>query len=253
MERNMSAQHRKVAFITGASSGIGRGTAQAFVERGYATVLVDRDASLGQNCENELRSSGECMFLACDVRDPDAVRFAVDETVRSYGALDVAFNAAGIVGEPKDTTACSIENWSNVIAINLTGVWHCMRHQIKQMLRQGGGSIVNCASVAGLIGLPNLPAYCAAKHGVVGLTRAAALEYARLGIRVNAVCPGLTDTPMLQQSTGPERRAELLAGDVLGRLGTPAEIAALAVWLCEKSSSFINGQAIAADGGWTAR
>jgi NAD(P)-dependent dehydrogenase (short-subunit alcohol dehydrogenase family) len=121
------------------------------------------------------------------------------------------------------------------------------------MLRQGGGSIVNCASVAGLIGLPNLPVYCAAKHGVVGLTKAAALEYARLGIRVNAVCPGFTDTPMLQQSTSPERRAELLAGDVLGRLGTPAEIAAVAVWLCKESSSFINGQAIAADGGWTAR
>jgi NAD(P)-dependent dehydrogenase (short-subunit alcohol dehydrogenase family) len=140
-----------------------------------------------------------------------------------------------------------------VIAVDLTGVWSCMRHQIPQMLQTGGGSIVNCASIVGLVGAPSLPAYAAAKHGVVGLTKTAALEYARQGIRVNAVCPGMIDTPMTQRSIPPELRVTLNAESPIGRFGTPAEIGAAVVWLCDESSSFVTGQAIAIDGGWIAR
>jgi NAD(P)-dependent dehydrogenase (short-subunit alcohol dehydrogenase family) len=248
-----SVDQRKVALVTGATSGIGRATAEAFVARGYATALVDRDTEGGRAVERQLRKSGECLFIHCDVTDDDAVREAVKRAVGAYGRLDAAFNAAGIDGEAKPTADCSMENWNLVIATDLTGLWSCMRYEIREMLKAGGGSIVNCASVAGLVGAPDLPAYVAAKHGVVGLTKAAALEYARQGIRVNAVCPGLIDTPMSRKGLTPEIAAKLAEESPIGRFGQPVEIAAAVMWLCNEHSGFLTGQAIAVDGAWTAR
>jgi NAD(P)-dependent dehydrogenase (short-subunit alcohol dehydrogenase family) len=245
---------RKVAFVTGAGSGIGRATAELFVARGYATALVDRDDGAGRVVEAQLRKSGECLFIRCDVTDDGAVREAVEQTISAYGRLDAAFNAAGIDGEAGKATAdCSMENWNRVMAVDLTGLWSCMRYEIPQMLKTGGGSIVNCASVAGLVGAPYVSAYVAAKHGVVGLTKAAALEYARQGIRVNAVCPGMIDTPMSRKGLTPQIAAKLLEESPIGRLGQPAEIASAVMWLCDESSGFLTGQAIAVDGAWTAR
>jgi NAD(P)-dependent dehydrogenase (short-subunit alcohol dehydrogenase family) len=250
----MSSQNkRKVAFVTGASSGIGRATAEAFVKRGYATVLVDRDEAGGLDVEVKLRRIGECSFVACDVTSDDAVRKAVERAIALYGRLDAAFNAAGIDGTAAPTAECTVENWNRVITCDLTGVWLCMRHQIAQMLKTGGGVIVNCASSAGLVAAEGLPAYVAAKHGVVGLTKTAALEYVRKGIRVNAVCPGMIDTPMWHRSITPELTAALLEGSPAGRFGSPHEIAAAVLWLCDDGASFVTGQAIAVDGGYTSR
>lgn len=244
----------KVALVTGASSGIGLATAEAFVARGYATVLVDRDNDSGRMVEARLRKSGDCTYIHCDVTDDGAVRQAVERAISVYGRLDAAFNAAGIDGEAgKPTADCSMENWARVVAIDLTGVWSCMRYEIPGMLKTGGGSIVNCASIAGIVGAPYVPAYVAAKHGVVGLTKAAALEYARQGIRVNAVCPGIIETPMTRKGLTPDIKAQLVEETPMGRIGSPAEIAAAVLWLCDANSSFVTGQAIAVDGGWTTR
>ena len=241
-----------MAFVTGASSGMGRAAAAAFIGRGYATVLVDRNEALGRDVEAQLREAGDCIFVRCDVTDDANVRQAVDRAVATYGRLDAAFNAAGLGGEQGLATADgTMENWNQLLAVNLTGVWSCMRYQIPQMLKTGGGSIVNCASAGGLIGVPCLAAYVASKHGVVGLTKAAALEYARQGIRVNAVCPGLIDTPMLQDSNNQEVLAMMCNASPVGRLGQPEEIAATVLWLCDEASGFLTGQAIAVDGGMT--
>jgi NAD(P)-dependent dehydrogenase (short-subunit alcohol dehydrogenase family) len=244
---------RKVAFVTGAGSGLGRATATAFVKQGYATVLADRDAASGSDTERDLRQHGDCLFIACDVTDDNSVRKAVEQTAAHFGRLDAAFNAAGIDGEHGRATAeCTLENWNRVLQVDLTGTFHCVRHQIPLMLKTGGGSIVNCASVAGIRGAPTFAAYTAAKHGVVGLTRSAALEYARQGIRVNAICPGTIDTPMNQQ-LDQDLLKSLVESSPSGRLGRPEEIAATVLWLCDEKSSFLNGQAIAVDGAWTAR
>jgi NAD(P)-dependent dehydrogenase (short-subunit alcohol dehydrogenase family) len=248
-----SENPRRVALVTGASSGIGLAAAEAFLARGYATALVDRDDNAGREVEARLRKLGECTYIRCDVTDDAAVQNAVKHVVSTYGRLDAAFNAAGIDGEGGATADCSIENWNRVIATDLTGVWFCMRHEIPQMLKGGGGSIVNCASTAGIAGAPFVPAYVAAKHGVVGLTKAAALEYARQGIRVNAVCPGIIETPMTRKALPPDIKAKLLEETPIGRIGTAAEIAAIVLWLCDPASSYLTGQAVAVDGGWTAR
>lgn len=244
---------RKVALVTGATSGIGLAAAEAFLALGYATALVDRDDKSGRVVEERLRKLGNCTYIHCDVTDDAAVQNAVKQAVSTYGRLDAAFNAAGIDGEGGATADCSIENWNRVVATDLTGVWYCMRHEIPEMLKSGGGAIVNCASTAGIAGAPFVPAYVAAKHGVVGLTKAAALEYARQGIRVNAVCPGIIETPMTRKGLTPEVKTKLLEETPIGRIGTAAEIAATVVWLCDSSSSYLTGQAIAVDGGWTAR
>lgn len=247
------AQQRKVAFVTGASSGIGKATAAGFVAKGYATVLVDRDEAAGRAVEAELRKGGECLFIACDVTDDAAVERTVAQAIEAYGRLDAVFNAAGIDGEKgKFTADCSIENWHRVLAVDLTGVWHCMRHQIPRLLESGGGAIVNCASSAGITGAATFAAYCAAKHGVVGLTKAAALEYARQNIRVNAVCPGMIDTPMTQ-GLAPGLLQPLLDSSPTGRMGQPEEIASAVLWLCDEGASYVTGQTIAVDGGWTAQ
>lgn len=244
-------KYEKVALVTGASSGIGRATAEAFVRRGYATVLVDRDVAMGQKVLAELQSQGDAMFLACDVADESAVEATIEKAVAAYGRLDVAFNAAGVDGELKPTAECSTANWDKIMSINLKGLWFCMKYEIRRMLQQGGGAIVNCASSAGLVGVANLSAYVASKHGVVGLTKSAALDYVRSNIRVNAVCPGMIDTPMWRRSISPEFTAKLLENDPIGRLGQPSEIAEAVLWLCDPAASFVTGQALAVDGGMT--
>lgn len=244
---------RKVAFVTGASSGIGLATADALLRKGYATVLADRDVERGEAAAAGLKSVGPCTFVACDVADASSADAAVAEAVARYGRIDAAFNAAGIDGERAPLLEATQENWDRIMAVNLTGIWHSMRAEIRQMLKQGGGAVVNCASSAGLVGTVMLPAYVAAKHGVVGITKATALDYIRQNIRVNAVCPGMIDTPMWQRSISPELTAELLKTDAFGRLGKPSEIAAAVLWLCDESASFVTGMAMPVDGGFTAQ
>jgi NAD(P)-dependent dehydrogenase (short-subunit alcohol dehydrogenase family) len=186
------------------------------------------------------------------VADPGSVDAAVAQTVEAFGRIDAAFNAAGIDGQRAPLLEATQQNWDRIIAVNLTGIWHSMRAEVAQMVKQGGGAIVNCASSAGLVGTVMLPAYIASKHGVVGLTKSAALDYVRQNIRVNAVCPGMIDTPMWQRSISPELTEELLKTDAIGRLGQPGEIAAAVLWLCDDSASFVTGQALAVDGGFTA-
>ena len=250
----MSAERRKVAIVTGAGSGIGRATATRFVENGYAVALLDRNEQAGLEALNELGAVGECVYIPCDVADDLQVRRAVDETVATFGRLDAAFNGAGIDGaKGMMTEDAMLENWHRVIAINLTGVWQCMRHELRAMQACGGGAIVNCASIAGMVGAPEMGAYVAAKHGVLGLTKAAALEYARQDIRINAVCPGIIDTPMTRLGSTAEELAATIAYIPTGRMGTAQEIAAAAVWLCSDGASYVTGQALALDGAWTSR
>ena len=188
--------------------------------------------------------------MPCDVTDDANVADAVARTVAIYGRLDAAFNSAGIDGEHgKPTAECTMANWNRVIAVDLTGTWSCMRYQIPAIIDAGGGSIVNCASVAGLRAAPTVPAYTAAKHGVVGLTKVAAREYASQGLRVNAICPGTVDTPMFRKSMSPEVIENLLTATPIGRLAEASEIADIALWLCDDAPGFLTGQAIAVDGG----
>lgn len=251
--RTASDAGGKVAFVSGGASGIGLATAEALIKRGYAVVIADRNDNAGREAEAALRKLGQCTFARCDVTDENTVRQAVDTAVKTYGRLDAAFNCAGIDGEYGATADCTTENWNRVIAVNLTGMFNCMRAQIPSMLKSGGGAIVNCSSVAGLVGAPNLPAYIAAKHGIVGLTKAAALEYARQGIRVNAVCPAFIDTPLSRESLTPEHAAALQAEVPIGRFADPSEVASMVLWLLGSDCSFVTGQAIAIDGAWTTR
>jgi NAD(P)-dependent dehydrogenase (short-subunit alcohol dehydrogenase family) len=239
----------RVVFVTGAGSGIGRAAAEAFVRRGYRTALADVNEEAGKAVEAELRELGECTFFRCDVTDDEAVKAAVAGAVGTYGRLDAAFNAAGIDGEHgKRTAESTMENWNRVIAVDLTGIFSCMRYEIPAIIESGGGSIVNCASTAGLRAAPKVSAYTAAKHGVVGLTRVAAKEYGRAGVRVNAICPGTVDTPMFRASMS-EFVDQLVASTPVGRLAEAGEIADVAVWLCDDAPGYLTGQVIAVDGG----
>lgn len=252
----MTLKLNKVALVTGASSGIGKATALAFARDGYSVVLADRDEAAGEAAAREAEALGAAAhFVPCDVSREADVANLVAETVSTFGRLDAAFNNAGIEGELAATADCTLENWDRVIGVNLKGVWLCMRAELRQMLQQAeGGAIVNCSSVAGLAGLPTVPAYVASKHGVVGLTRTAALEYATRNIRVNAVCPGAIETPMLERfMQGEQGRQQMIATEPVGRIGSPEEIAAAVIWLSGPGASFVTGHALAVDGGWTAR
>lgn len=244
----------KVALITGAASGIGRAAAGVFVGHGAQVVLADVNAA-GEDVAKEVRAAGgEAIFVRADVSRAQDVEALVAATVERYGRLDCAFNNAGIDGVLGCTADCTEENWDRVVAVNLKGVFLCMKHEIAQMLKQGGGAIVNTASVAGLVGVGQLPAYVASKHGVVGLSRAAAIEYAKQGIRVNALCPGAVRTPMIEDAIRQGVPEDTLdAMQPIGRIGAPAELAEAAAWMCSDKASFMTGHAMAVDGGLTAQ
>lgn len=244
----------KVALITGAASGIGKATAMNFAQNGVRTVLADISAEAGEKVAAEILRKFDVpsLFVKCDVSNSAQVKALVDRAISEFGRLDFAFNNAGIEGASAPTKDCTEENWDKVIDINLKGVWLCMKSELDHMLKQGSGAIVNCASIAGLVGFANSPAYTASKHGIVGLTKSAALEYAKNGIRINAVCPGVIDTPMVSRYTekNPQAGQLLTAGEPIGRIGKPEEIGDAVIWLCSSQASFVVGQAIAIDGGW---
>ncbi len=245
-----------VAFVTGASTGIGKSTALAFVNAGALVVLADVNVDAAGKTLHEIKASGgKAEFIKCDVSKESEVKNAIAKTVSLFGRLDVAFNNAGVEGKQALTPDCTEENWQNVIEINLKGVWLCMKYQIPQMLKQGGGSIVNCSSIAGHIGFPGIPAYVASKHGVLGLTKTAALEYAKQNIRVNAVCPGVIETPMIERFVHGEAqlRQQFVAGEPVGRVGRPEEIADAVLWLSSSGASFTTGESLTIDGGWVAQ
>ena len=246
----------KVALVTGASSGIGLATARAFGEAGARVALVDVQVGLGEEAAAELRGSGvDAHFFPADMAAVGDIEEMVGAVLRRWGRLDMAFNNAGIEGESAPVSECPVANWDRVIAINLSGVFHCMRLEIPAILDSGGGSIVNCSSIAGSVGFAGIPAYVASKHGLIGLSRTAALEYANQGLRVTSISPGVFETPMLERFTGGD--ADALAGlrslEPMERLGDPNEVAAAVVWLSSDEASFITGADIPVDGGYLAR
>lgn len=246
----------KVVLITGGCSGIGLATAGGFAEAGARLALVDIDADAGRSTVQALQAQGHTAeFFHADVSDPTMVATMTADVLNHYGQLDIACNNAGIAGATANTADYPLEIWDQVIRTNLTGVWLCMRSEIPAMLQQGGGVIVNMASVAGLTGSGALAAYSASKHGVVGLTRTAALDYAEANIRINCVCPSFIDTPMLQRSITavPRLKRVMAAASPLRRVGQSAEVAALVLWLCSDAASFVHGAALPVDGGFTAR
>ena len=250
----MSEFAGRVAFITGGASGLGRAAAQQLSAAGASVVVADVQHDAARVLAEELSANGTpSIHSPCDVRDDRAIETAVSATLERFGKLDIAINAAGIGGPEVRTAEYDPEEWDRVIDINLNGVWRCMRHEIRAMLLSDGGVIVNIASVAGLIGFPRHPAYAASKHGVVGLTKTAALEYGRRGVRINALCPGFTLTPMVQHMIDAGLPIETLSARVpLGRLGTADEVAATALYMCSSASAFMSGHALTIDGGLVA-
>ncbi|MFF5546851.1 MULTISPECIES: SDR family NAD(P)-dependent oxidoreductase [Streptomyces] len=246
----------QVAFVTGAASGMGLAAARAFAASGAAVTLTDLDAGALKTATDELAAAGhQVLGLPCDVTDEDQVAAAVDRTVETFGRLDMAYNNAGIQIPPSDAADEPAERFDRVNAINLRGVWACMKHELRHMRTQGSGAIVNCSSLGGLVGLPGRASYHASKHGVIGLTTSAALEYAPRGIRINAVCPGTIDTPMVSDmiAKGELDRAEAEANQPINRLGTAEEIAPAVLWLCSPGAGFVVGVALPVDGGYVAR
>ena len=246
----------KVALVTGASSGIGRASALAFAREGARVVVADVTVEGGQETVRLIKhAGGEALFVEANVAQAAEVESLVQQAVATYGRLDCAHNNAGVEGQAAFTADDTEANWDRVLAVNLKGVWLCMKYEIRQMLAQGGGAIVNTASGVGLIGIRGGGAYVASKHGVVGLTKTAALEYAKSGIRVNAVCPGVIQTPMVERITRQYPRAAetMAAAHPIGRTGNPEEIAEAVVWLCSDTASFVTGHAMAVDGGYVAQ
>jgi len=243
----------RVALITGAGSGIGRATAQIFAREGARLVIADLVEASGAETLKILKDAGAAaVFMRADVAKAADAEALVAKTVETYGRLDCAFNNAGIEGALGVTHKCTEENWARVIAINLTGVWLCMKAEITQMLKQGGGgSIVNTSSDAGLLGVKGMPAYVASKHGVAGLTKAAAIEYGRQGIRVNAVCPGPIRTPMMGRLLldRPDVEESFVRAEPLKRMGEPGEIGEAVAWLCSDRASYVTGLPLPVDGG----
>jgi NAD(P)-dependent dehydrogenase (short-subunit alcohol dehydrogenase family) len=247
----------QVVIITGAAGGIGRAAVLAFAQAGARVVAADLDGAGAESAAEAARAAGaQALAVQVDVTRSDSVQAMVAAAVAQFGRLDAAFNNAGVELEGVATAEAEEDVFDRTIAVNLRGVFLCMKHQIRQLLAQGdGGAIVNTASVAGLVGAATMPAYTASKHGVVGLTKAAALEYAKRNIRVNAVCPGVVRTAMTERAVAqrPERAAFIDSLHPMGRIAEPAEIAATALWLCSPAASFVTGQALAVDGGMVAR
>ena len=245
----------KVALITGGGSGIGRATALIFAREGAKLILADLNRKgVEETAAMAERAGAKAIGLECDVLQPAAVENLVAQAVKHFGRLDCAFNNAGVAGDQARTADSTEECWDFVVGIDLKSVWLCMKYEIAQMLKQKSGAIVNTASIAGLGANPLGIAYSAAKHGVVGLTRTAAVEYAKIPIRVNAVCPGVTETPMVEQgiSKRPQMRAVFQKIHPMGRLGRPEEIGEAVAWLCSDAASFVTGIPLPVDGGFTA-
>lgn len=242
----------KVAIVTGGASGIGKSTAVAFARLGAKIAVVDvQDGS--ETVELVKQAGSEAIFIKCDVSKDAEVEAMVNQTVKTFGRLDFAINNAGVEGVLSPVHKLSESDWDKTININLKGIWLCMKHQIPYMLQQGSGSIVNTASIAGVMGFANMAAYVSSKHGVVGLTKTAALELAKSGIRVNAICPGAIKTPMAERGMGGNAEMEkaYLSMIPMGRMGKPEEIADTAVYLCSDAAGYVTGQIMVADGGWT--
>lgn len=252
---NLSFENN-VALVTGAGSGMGLATAKAFAEAGAAVVLADIHEHAVRSAAEALVSAGhQAMAVRCNVADEAEVAAMIEQTVSTFGRLDAAYNNAGVQSPAVETADASGEEFDRVIEINLRGVWNCMKYELRQMREQGGGAIVNCSSIGGLIGLPGRALYHASKHGVIGLTKSAALEYASRGIRINAVCLGTIETPVVADMIAKEAITleDLVSDQPIGRLGRPEEIAAAVLWLCSPAASFVIGHALMVDGGYTAR
>ena len=253
---NLSFEN-KVALVTGAASGLGLATAKAFAEAGASVALADWNENAVRSAAEELTAGGhKALAIPCDVADDAQVEAMVEQTVSAFGRLDAAYNNAGIQNLVAEAADATREDYDRVMAVNLRGVWSCMKFELQAMRRQESGAIVNCSSIGGLIGSPGRGTYHAAKHGVLGLTTSAALEYAARGIRINAVCPGLVQTPMADQmmAGGQAEALDAMLKDVpIGRLGRAEEIANAVLWLCSPAASLVVGHALVVDGGYTIR
>lgn len=243
----------KVVLVTGAGSGIGRATALTCVREGAKVVAADVEVAGGEATVAQIKQAGgDATFVQADVSLAAAVEALMAQAVATYGRIDCAHNNAGIEGALAMTAEYPEDDWDRVIAVNLKGVWLCMKYELPQMLRQGGGAIVNTSSLAGLVGARRMSAYVASKHGVAGLTKTVALEYAKSGIRINAVCPGIIRTPMVERaflSRHADLEGRLASAEPIGRLGTPEEVAEAVVWLCSDAASFVTGHTLTVDGG----
>ena len=254
----MASFEDTTAVVTGAGSGIGRTTAVEFADRGADVVVADVDVEGGEGTVSRIEDAGgDAVFVETDVTDPDEAEAMVDTAVEEYGRLDYAFNNAGIGGEQAEVAEYPPEQWRAVIDVNLVGVFNCMRAEIRRMTRQdAGGAVVNNASVLGKVGFETSSGYVAAKHGVLGLTKTAALENAEAGVRVNAVCPGFIETPLLEAggiTTDPEIRADIEGRHAMNRLGTPEEVTGAVLWLCSDEASFVTGESLDIEGGYLSR
>ncbi|WDF77200.1 SDR family oxidoreductase [Mucilaginibacter sp. KACC 22773] len=248
----METMKDQVALVTGAASGMGLAAAKAFAEAGATVVLVDINEPAAQAAQI-VAAGHKAIAIRCDVTDEKNVEATIGKVVSTFGRLDAAFNNAGIQSQAMELADVSGEEYDRILSVNLRGVWNFMKYELQQMRRQGSGTIVNNSSLGGLVGVPGRAAYHASKHGILGLTKSAALEYATKGIRINAVCPGIIATPMVEDMLANEADAmqEMMKVVPMERLGRPEEVAAVVLWLCSPAASFIIGQAIAVDGGYT--
>jgi NAD(P)-dependent dehydrogenase (short-subunit alcohol dehydrogenase family) len=247
----------KVALVTGAASGLGLATARAFAESGASVALADWNEKAVHSAAEELEAQGyKTLAIRCDVADDAQVEAMVEKTVETFGRLDAAYNNAGVQNVLAATADTTAEDYDRVMGINLRGVWSCMKFELQQMRKQGSGAIVNCSSLGGLVGGAERGIYHAAKHGVLGFTKSAALEYAARGIRINAICSGMIQTPMSDQMVAAGQGEALAAMEKMipmGRVGRPEEIADAVLWLCSSAASYVTGQSISVDGGFTMR